>query len=239
MHQQNGSIVICLLTLLAVIMPLCFVVITMSAVLSLDQQMKKICRDQLIQAEQASSLTLEALFKLNPSAKLLRSQKQQTERRLAVAMASANKPLIAQLLLELKRIHAQRVTLDQVQKHFLQKQTFSNQTAVQLVQIRLKKFLQQNIRDIFFRQNIQVIKTKSVGLAVRPDFSDIAPVYETMPNFEEKQTLSVSWKWGLQAVQPSLQKYRLNFSRECSVTLTKRMMKWNPLLKTDKFLLKD
>jgi hypothetical protein len=237
--KQKGSIVICLLTLLAVILPFCFVVVLLTSALSVDQQMKKICRDQLIQAEQKSAVTLVTLLKLNPTATLLRLKKQQTEIALAAAIASANKPLVLKMMAQLKQIHSQRLKLDQLQKNLLQRQSISNRLAIQTTQMQLQRFLNQNIKDAVFLHTINFTQSKSIGLAVQPDIPDIAPVYETVSDFEDQQTLSVYWKWALQAAQPSLKKYRLSLLRECSVTLTKGMMQWKPLLKTDRSLLRD
>ncbi len=238
-RSSRGFGLILILSLMPLIISLSLVVLIMGAGLNIDQRLKKICRDQLITAQQKSGASMTRLLFLNPVAKNLRIKKRMTEIAYAPAVASGNKVLALRLRAELAEIQLQRQQVDLQQKMILRQQTLTNWLALQQAKSHLRSALDHLIQPGLFDRRILFPKLKHVSLAVTPDLPDIAPIYELKTPFEEEQTLSLFWNWSVQSRSESLRRYPLSFQRECSVTLTKRKNQWSPLLRTDKLLLKD
>ncbi|MFN7905351.1 MAG: hypothetical protein ACK5P5_09220 [Pseudobdellovibrionaceae bacterium] len=239
MKNQNGFVTVFLLATLPVIVGLIAAVTVMTSSLNLDQQLKKTCREELIRSQENSAKSLDRLFNLNPMALKLRFQKHAAQIALAAAVASLNQVAIAKYTKELLKIERARQRLHRIQQTILQRQNIANHMGLNRVQIALAASLAATVHGNFFTEHIQFTGRKHVGLAVEPDQPDTAPIYELQNPFEEKQTLSIFWKWKVQGIQPVLKKLSLQFQRECSVTLIQRNHKWQPLLRRDKLLLRD
>lgn len=239
MINERGSTLVMLLTLLPLILPLCAATVILTSFLSLDQDMKKICRDHFIQAQTNSGRSLEILLQMNPAALALRARKIRTEASLAMATASLNFPMIARFSAELERIHALQAKLDAEQQFLLKSQALSNRRVLLQVQSDLSKEIRSLPQFDFLQTSLFLTDFKHIGLAVQPDQPGVAPAYETLPQFTERQTLSVSWKMSVSFRLAALKKFPLELQRQCAVTLFQRKQKWNPLLKADRFLLKD
>lgn len=237
--SQRGIGVVFLLSLMPFLTALCLALIIMGSVLTLDQRLKQLCRETLIVAQEKSATSLKTLLQLNPLAQQLRLKKRTTEIAYAAAIASGNKVLALRLRAELAKIQIQREQLDRMQRLILRRQDVSNLMALQNVKAQLRAVLFQLIKPTLFLHEIYFSRMNHVSLAVKPDMPDLAPVYELQAKFEEQQTLSVFWNWSVYSRVTELRRYPLSFARECSVTLTKRKNQWNPLLRTDKLLLKD
>lgn len=240
LNSQSGYALILFITLLPVIMASLTFLFCSQYLTKNWSQSFHICRSELFKVQTSVAQNLEQLLKLNSQAKSLRVALGLAQAKLAFAMVKADPLLIAAATKEISKINKQKKQLDIIQKSIINHANLKLKAGTWRVTQKLKKQNSENqiSASSFMKIQISPIKSISNRLAVVPDNSDLAPVYELKNPFSDNQMLSVSWKTyfetGLKGEMPWLQN-RYQKVSSCTVTLRKKDNKFLPQIRRDKF----
>jgi hypothetical protein len=201
-----------------------------------------ICRTESLKTQNQVGKNLETLLKLNPLSRELRIEKIAADVAVAAAIAAYGYGLPAARAYE-QSVKVRRVALDIEQRALIIR---SNALLLKTYFQTRSELNAQISKDLgmlrpFITSTFSMRFSAPTYLAVRPDKTDLAPVYETQPQFEKRMTLVHRWQYRL-SVADFLGKFlkgEQEFNRDCSVTLSEKDNKWQGKIREDKSLLKS
>lgn len=203
-------------------------------IMQFNLKSQQICRMGGLQGQRRVAPLLKELLGLNPKAIKLKTDETLAQARLAAAIFGGNPAAITAATARLEKIQAERRKLDSRQKTLIKE---SNRALYQQHR-RTRGQVQRSLREglssfSYLKIESQLNSSSAPELAVRPDYSDVAPTYSTLEDFEEKQALAHSWQYRLR-VRNSFQDFLdgdIRWSPSCSVTLKKEGMSWIPKIR--------
>lgn len=205
-----------------------------------DLNLKYQCRTQGLQGQSKVAPLLTSLLALNLRARALRIEQWIARAEAFEATLALNFPLAARALKREREIQRKRENLDKKQKQIIKKSNQflrqAHETGAQ--KIRASALTQDNK---FFNIQLTSLKGKAPELAVRPKDSDVAPVYETVSNFETEQSLAHEWQYKISIRAPFSHFIpgQFTFNKACAVSLKKKDLLWLPSIVKGKFSLKS
>lgn len=237
MKSQKGFISIAFISIFPLLVAAAFATYFSYSFLKSDLAVLNVCRSEQLETHNQVAKQLKKLLGMNSSAIKLRLREKLAEQKLLLAMASGNPIAIAAAETHLAHVKALRLKLAFRQNVAIQSANTNLKIATYQISNSLKrewgKHMQQMAPWISSRLEIQPSPTPL--LAIRPDFPDIAPVYEPVPNFEEQQSWVHSWQ--LQLEVKSLH-FNGRFQRSCSTSLYQDKSDWIGRLKGGRYLSK-
>ncbi len=247
--NQRGFALVFLLSILPIILAAGFFLLFSQYLTQNWMQSLHTCRTELLNTQRKASQTLSQLMELNKLVKTLRISLIAAEAELVAALATEDYPLAAQAEREILNIKKQQKNLAAVQKTLIAQADLQMLSGVAklITQLRAQDAVIRARLPSFFAYHIEKMEPSVSTLAVKPDSSDVAPVYELKPSFESSQALSVSWISVFQtkfqtnpsenskgAVQWVHQKHQKKDF--CSASLKVDGSKYEAILRADKFL---
>lgn len=172
------------------------------------------CLKSLWSAQRQAASALDQLFELNPQAIALRAQEAAAQAVLSAAIASANPFAIAPAEANLARVQAQRGALAMRQALLIQQATSTLSTGLQQARTSILAAPDEYGQVMMGAPGL-------VRLAIRPDVADIAPAYETLPQFERLQKVEQTWQtqWTLPKPFSNFLKGQGKGDHSCAVSL--------------------
>lgn len=197
------------------------------------------CRENLLSLQSRNSQALQRMLSLNPEALRLRAELLLVNQQLLAATIAGQPALIAALKSRKLAIRFQQRRLDQIQKNILQTTKRSHELLLKRAHQIQRNLLRQQTRDSSNWVNLGVILTpvSKAIIAIKPDDNRLAPTYSAYQNFEQKQSVSLSWKSTYQwrgAFEKLIPNQKFIF--QCRVSIKEK--KWHPFVQKDKLLAK-
>ncbi len=244
LEGQKGFALLFLLSFLPVVVAGILILYFSQLLTSNWMQASHICRTELLKVQKVAGSRISELLKLNPQARLLRRLKTQAQLELATAIALQNPAMIAKANSDLIRIKTLQSNLDLAQRFIVERANLEMTLGLQKAAgfIRRQSQVMQSRNPRFIQFEIRSVRTVSQSLAVYPDRTDIAPVYELKEPFQETQALSVSWIAQFQTVSTGGASWIRNQHHKqgaCAASLTTRdKMTFSEVLTGDRSFLK-
>lgn len=239
LKNEKGFAYLLLISLLPVILSAGFFLLFSQFLQKNWMQALHTCRAELLQTQKRTGQHLDHLLKLNWQVKALRASMIKAQAELAYAAITFNGPLAAKATAEIARIRRLQQGIDKIQKGLILMANFEMSSGSARIMSRLKTQsleLQSRLPE-FFSFRIHSIRAAPVKLAVKPDSSDVAPVYELLPQFSEKQALTISWISEFHSSSTKGSQWLVNQHQKkdsCSATLKEEKSKFSEILKEDK-----
>lgn len=237
LNNQKGFALTVTLALLPVILAGFFIAGATIGFIQQDLGLKHACRSGGIAGQKQVSAILTRLLDLNPKARSLKNKYDSLQRQLALTPDPRHK---AALMIRIGMVQAQRMALDLQQKTLLAQ----GHSELRLAHLKTQKNIArtfQTLSSSFLEIRHSRLFGKAPRLAVRPDFSDIAPTYSPVPAFSVAQALAHEWQYQVSLAKPYsyFLPGRFQFQKACAVTLKKEGQKWIPQITKAKFSLKS
>ena len=180
--RHAGNILIGFLIFLPVLLSGLAILSASSFYLKEKTKTLSICRQYLLEVQGQMSNALEQLEKLNPLAKQLRLQRRNLEYLLSISDI-ASKPVI---LAKLARVTTRQVKLSMEQKLIIKK---AEDYAAKHLRL-LKTKIYGSTEALISSSKVPVYA--KLAVVATPALS-LSPSYETVWNFNQKQSIRVSW----------------------------------------------
>lgn len=229
-NRQQGFATILLMTMIPALLALGGGALFTYALLKQDLATLNTCRSTELNIHNKAGKVLAKLMSLNPRAKNLRRKNQKaqmdfnkaalTGNATGMAMAEAR---IAAILMERELLWIQQKGLITSANGLLKSGDLQNSAG-----IRKEWMSHQRPMLSWLRSTITLKAAKVPTLAVKPDLPDIAPIYETVSNFETEQTWSQSWtvRYELIGALQTFLRFSGSLERSCSTSLFQEGKKW-------------
>jgi len=180
---------------------------------------QKQCREHVLKAQQILGEHLKKLIDLNPVAQKLRAEQKRLEVAIAISPPQA-RPFLEAML---RKNEAQQMILAVQQRNIIA----SGKARAQMA-------LGTGWKNV----NQHEIALAKLEVKTSPVWA-IAPDYYPVDNFAQAQTIRIGWR--ALGVGPTYKKFLKenleNISGDCSATLKKGGLAWNPQINEAKFLL--
>ncbi len=240
LEKQNGFASIVFLTILPALLAGLLFLLFSQYFLKNWMQSLYICRTELLETQKAAGKEIRNLMALNIQAATLRIQLAQAKAELAAATLVVDEIGIARAMAKIANIEKKQFRLDRQQRRIIAQAESRMNQGLQKVARELRSqntWNQQHIpSSISFR--IHSIRPIPKKLAVKPDKSEIAPVYELENDFSAAQALNVSWKSEFQTTSKGMSQWISNHhvkSQSCSASLKESgLFGYQEILKEDK-----
>lgn len=236
--QDRGFILGGMLVLLPLILLMLLCGTLLGGFLTLDQGLKKICREELWKIQDQEQQKIQNLLRLNPLALQLKVEHDLLLLKIAQATAAGRLEVAAYFAGKLQRNLSQRKRLERMQKFFLESSRLSKNRQIISLRQRLQKFAAPMARSSYFTTQLLIQPSLFGPMSVRPAFQDLAPPYELAESFSEKQALRLFWKVEFRNGPFLSQRlpFHWKWERECGVTLEKneRVNSWQKIILTDR-----
>lgn len=194
----------------------------------------QLCRRQLLETQNQFILIIKKLTLLNPRAHKLRQKRKLAEKRLKLALGTANLKMIAAA-----KAHLTVITVKQI-KHRAKQQKWIS--------------LARKVQHLARREFSHLIKTKFNGSLVtleppkykfaitsKPSLS-LTPNHLPQSSFENRQRAFAKWSLRFKSIFPPWLSILVNangvLTFQCSATISRKENRWTPSLSVDKSLLK-
>jgi len=232
LKSQTGFIALQMLPVILIVMGLAFSFAFLGFAAQMKTQFRSTCTTETIDLQKTIINYEKKLFWLNPASSALRKALQIAE---AAALVPAT---AAQALQAIESIKKAQDFLDKTQKTLIKAANLHIQTKnIQLI-YKLNKNAydtNKNVSDLL-RSFFIVHPTNSPSLAVKPDKDEIAPNYELVDDYKDRQM--VAYKWQLffftKADAQNILETRNSFQLECGATADKDENTWSVEIKKDK-----
>lgn len=232
--NNKGFALAITMALLSILVGMVLLLFAALGIMQFNQQTQYACRSGGLQGQKLVAPLLKSLLALNPLALKLKAEEAAAQTRLYAAMATGNATAVAAAEARLLRIQTQRSELDQKQKTLIRESNRLLSINHKLTQGKIRQALQDGLSTIsYLKVDSQLNRTTTPELAVRPDYTDIAPTYSPADKFEERQALAHSWQYRLR-VRNSFQDFLdgdIKWSPNCSVTLKQEGLSWIPKIR--------
>lgn len=232
--NQKGFALAITMALLPVLLGLFLLLFAILGVNQFNLSTQQACREGGLRGQQNVSPLLQQLLALNPRAINLKIAEYQAQLRLASAISLGNPPAIAAARTHLSAVQLQRKTLDLKQKQIIQQSNLLLVAAHNKTAASLRLALSQGLPTFnYLKIDSRQYVNSAPKLAVRPESSDMAPVYRTVENFDTQQALVHSWQYQLRVRSPfqNFLMADLKWSPSCAVTLKQDGFSWIPKIK--------
>ncbi|MFS4459528.1 hypothetical protein [Bdellovibrio sp. HCB2-146] len=235
--NNKGFALAITMALLPVLLGLGLLLFTALGIMQFNQQTQYMCRSGGLQGQKLVAPLLKSLLALNSLAVKLKADEALAQARLYTAMATGNATAIATAEMRLLKIQEKRADLDQKQKMLIRESNRLLSINHKYTQGKIRQALQEGLPKIsYLKIDFQLNPTTAPELAVRPDYTDIAPTYSPVDKFDEQQALAHSWQYRLR-VRNSFQNFLdgdIKWSPSCSVTLKQEGSSWVPKIRKAK-----
>lgn len=224
LKSQKGFVQVFLISLLPILLAGFLVILFSQYYLKNWMESVHICRVELLTSQKKTAGHLKRLMDFNPVAQALRTALVAAEIEFAVALATENFAAMAIAQQKIQNIKRQQRALDKIQKAIIAQANFQMARGVEAVSRKIKQqsaALQAKLPE-YFSFRIYQIRVFPTRLAVKPDRPDIAPVYGLQRNFEDRQSLHVSWTSEFRTRNNGSQKWIKNHHKKqdgCSASL--------------------
>lgn len=240
MNSIKGFATILMLSLLPVLLAGGLLVTTLFSFLKADLSVLNVCRALQLEVQSKAARNLEKLLKLNPRALKLRISQRKVEKALTLAMKSGNPAALAAAEAFLLKVQMQRQALDLRQRSLIE----AANRALSLGGSELPRHMLQEWKDhmhplhSWIHSRLQLTDSQVPLLPVRPDFVEIAPLYELQSPFEDLQTWNQHWvlEFNTDSWAKRFLKFHGRFQRSCSTSLYAEDALWVAKLKKVKSL---
>jgi len=243
MKNQNGFALIIFLSLLPLIMAGGLLVFCGFSFIKTDLGTLNLCRALQLDIQNKAAKKLDSLLKLNPRALKLRLAQKRAENSLALAVKSGNPAAIAAAEAYLLTVRMQRQVLDLKQRSLISTANSVLLVGGQELQSKLYQEWYSQSRGVasWLQGNLQLGSAKIPALAVKPDFIDVAPMYQLVPQFEEAQAWTQEWQIEFKTISWARKFFNFHerFQRSCSTSLYSENSLWSAKLKKAKSWWKD
>jgi hypothetical protein len=238
MKSQKGFAIILLISILPLVLAGGLFFFSAFGFLKSDLSTLNICRAKQLEIQSKAGKNLGKLLKLNPRALSLRLAQVHAERALVAAIELGLPAAIAAAEATLLKIQMQRQALDFRQKTLIQ--TANSWLAFGGVDLQRDLVREWNFHSSpiksWIRGALQMGPAKVPKLAVQADLAEVAPVYETLPQFEDAQTWDQTWNLEFKTVSWAQKFLNFNgrFQRSCTTSLYPNPNQWIAQLKKGK-----
>ena len=188
MKNQKGFLSLTLLLTMIFIGGLFFLA-TAFSVISLKNSALYICRSVLLESQKRAQDKIQLLLAENIQAKILHAQEQMVRRSLRLAMAVGGPAAVASLQIELARIQAQLVLLDQKQKLLIQTSDQVLRQAVLLASQKVREFYSNDLLPQYLKAQVQITAVGNPKTSVK-----IASSHRVAPQYAVKKTIDIDQK---------------------------------------------
>lgn len=232
--NQRGVALVMICALLPVLLTGLLICFSAIGFIQKDASLKYHCRTLGQKGQSQVAPLLTSLMALNPMAQKLRLEYA------AAALRAALHPMDPSALANLQRVVTKQMQLDRRQKQIIRQ---SNMLLLKShTQTRLELYKAgSSLSNILFKGRMITVRGSAPKLAVRPDYTTTAPVYELKDNFSIKQSLAHEWHYELE-VRPPFSNFiegKIRFNKACAVSLKKESLTWKPQIIVGKFSLKS
>jgi len=233
MKSQKGFVTVAFLSIFPLLITAAFATYFCYSFLKSDLAALNTCRSEQLETHNQVAKELKKLLRMNPKAVKLRIQEKLAEQKLLLAITSGNPIAIAAAEVRLAQVKTLRLKLAFRQKVAIQSANTKLKIATYQISDSIKKAWNKHMQPMtpWISSRLEIRQPHTPLLAVRPDFPDIAPVYEPVPNFEELQSWVHSWQ--LQLEIKSLH-FNGRFQRSCATSLYLNKGDWLGRLKGGK-----
>lgn len=234
-QNQKGFALVMTMALLPLMIAGFFLVWGAIGFFQQDLAIKHACRQEGITGQNKTGPLLQKLLATNPEAKKLKIQLEEVDREIAFARTS-NQAALAGLMIKRSVIQLKRVALDLKQKRLIQESNRELSRAHHRGRAEIRGRL-QDTSSFFIAIQLKNLKGKPPRLAVRPDYSDIAPTYSPVPDFSHQQALAHEWHYTASVGAPfsNFLPGKFEFKKACAVTLQEDLSKWLPQIIKDNY----
>lgn len=237
--NQKGFALAITMALLPVLVGLMLLLFAVLGVNQFNLSTQQACREGGLRGQQQVAPLLQQLLALNPRALKLKLAEYQARLRLAAAVSAGNPPAIAAAKTHLFTIQLQRKTLDLKQKYIIQQSNLLLLAAHYKTAGTLQTALKGGLPTFnYLKIDSHRFLTTAPKLAVRPEYTDVAPAYRPVENFDGQQALAHSWQYQLRVRSPfqNFLMADLKWSPSCAVTLKQDGLSWVPKIRKAKSL---
>ncbi len=224
MKAQKGFVIIHILFLVPLFFSVGVLILTSHRIITKYTEAQRLCREHVLEAQQILGKNLKALLDLNPRAKALRVE--ENALRTALLAARAFPPVAAVLQARLNVNLTQQGVL-RAQQELLITSGKARAYSV-LSQLRAKIHSANHSFPV-----LKVYKTPQ---------NAIAPDHDTLPFFENVQTIRIRWSLPLSHFIPQIvlnlfksNHYPTKVRGVCAATLVQKGEVWNPKLHLARF----
>lgn len=238
-HKPQGFAAVSLLLFFPLFFALLFSIAFIGFLIQHKTRLRSTCITEATQIQKNLIRNEENLFRLNPLARALRLQLNLAYAELAAAVAAQNPAWQARVGIKISRIKKHQRQLDKTQKLLLQKARLDLQMQTLNLQIKLQQNAQQ-ISSIwqFYLDSLTAVTIEHFPqVSVKPDSSDVAPVYELKEGYSKQQKLAYRWQHRFYT-KPSTQKLldsENQFEMFCAVSAQKERNEWRLSINAVKF----
>jgi hypothetical protein len=229
--NNKGFLVLTLGLLMPILSIIIFSLTQLGVVYKYKTRAETLCRSYLIQSQIQTEKKIKQLLKLNPRAKILRSQRRQSQKILFKALQSKIPPAIA-----LAKANDLRVLSLQLFHHSKQKLLISQ---IHLKSLKNRTKINRLLpKKLDYKLKIQSFKSPLVSFNKYPLYSP-SPEYHRASFFSKKQYWQLHWQIQIKNLMPDWvslnKKYKITDS--CGATIQKKGLEWEASLKKmDKYI---
>lgn len=226
--KNKGFITASMITFLPVCLAFLWGTFTATGLMQYELRLSHICRSSLLQTQNKVAPLLTRLLALNPLARKLKIQHERAEKALKMAISVGHGPAIAAAQLKVNLLRLRRLELELQQKELLARSSREMQIGYERSGLELQRAARAGQKATSALLEIQFHLTKQrpvVKLAVRPEYSDLAPPYELESPFPNRQSMEHLWQYRARLKGPMPGHFE--FHKGCSVTLYQEREKWH------------
>ena len=227
-----------MLPAILIVMGLAFSFAFLGFAAQMKTQFRSTCTTETIDLQKTIISYEKKLFWLNPVSTTLRLDLIAAKVELGIALASDNATAAAKALEKIEEIKEKQNQLDKAQKALIQAANLYIKTKnAQIIYQLNKNGYDTNKNPSALLTSFFVVRpTNSPWLAVKPDKDEIAPNYELVDDYKDRQM--VAYKWQLffftKADAQNILETRNSFQLECGATADKDEDTWSVEIKKDK-----
>lgn len=231
LRNQKGFALTIILALLPVLIGGMLVVLFAMNYMKMNARHLYLCRSAHLEDQKQVAALLQQLLDLNPKAKDLREKRRLAEEALDAAMSSGQPYAIAVAQAGKTLVIGMQTVLDLQQRQLIGNSNRLLYQGHSSMQQQLRQTIKKDLASLkpFIKSSFELKSNSPPQLAVRPDKPDLAPVYNTYPDIEERQALAHQWQYSLD-VAGFLETFlhgKQSFEKNCAVTVAKQGKKWN------------
>jgi hypothetical protein len=243
LSNQQGFAKVLLIALLPILLAGIFTVLYAQFYTTAWMRSLHTCRVELLKTQEKTKKDLDTLLKMNPLVRAYRLALLKAQAELVLAGITYNGALAARATADIARYTQLLRQIGMAQKALIMKANLTMSSGVMSVAAKLRQQsaeIQSRLPE-FFSFRIHTIRFETNVLAVKPDRSDTASVYELKPQFKDAQSLHVSWTSEFETKAQSRYQWITNHHQKkdsCGATLESKDQSFKEILLEDKSFLK-
>lgn len=209
-----------------------FASLTLRHILTISSKSRQICRSESLLAQQRAQKSMQKLLKLNTRAQELQKSYLLAQKKLQMALLSANKPAAIAAQARITAINLQKGALQIRQEQI----KFLNSSQQKLHQTKGVSKIKNVWGDKFLKISVGNLDYNSIPFALEKAASYLAPPYRESPSFESQQKNYYRWKIKVEMHLPFIKENTWIFAQSCAASL--KSSKHEPRLVEDNALLR-